>query len=84
MRAPYLLLLLLLLLLQVPQDLFYTASCAGSIAGQLGCFGLKPAVLNDFLAGAAGHMVCACVLGFLRGKGTDWPCPDLHVNCLLP
>lgn len=36
---------------QVPQPLFYTASAGGALAGQLGAFGFKPAIMNDLLAG---------------------------------
>ncbi|KAL6755922.1 Metalloenzyme, LuxS/M16 peptidase-like protein [Haematococcus lacustris] len=38
-------------LTEIPQPLFYTAAIAPAIAAQLGMFGLKPHILNDFLAG---------------------------------
>mmetsp|Transcript_12208 Transcript_12208/g.26250 ORF Transcript_12208/g.26250 Transcript_12208/m.26250 type:complete len:1102 (+) Transcript_12208:74-3379(+) len=38
-------------LTEAPEDLFFTVSMAGLIAGQLGLFGFKPSVLNDVLAG---------------------------------
>ncbi len=37
---------------QVPRELHYTCACAPVVAGQLGVYGIKPTVLNDFLAGA--------------------------------
>ncbi|GIL48315.1 hypothetical protein Vafri_4598 [Volvox africanus] len=36
---------------EVPQELFYTASLAGTMAGHLGIFGFRPDVLGDILAG---------------------------------
>lgn len=36
---------------QVPRELFYTASMAGTLAGHLGVFGHRPDVLGDLLAG---------------------------------
>ncbi|KAJ9517538.1 hypothetical protein QJQ45_024978 [Haematococcus lacustris] len=38
-------------LTEVTPPLFYTAAIAPAIAAQLGMFGLKPHILNDFLAG---------------------------------
>ncbi len=42
---------LLVLSVQVPRELFYTASMAGTLAGHLGVFGHRPDVLGDLLAG---------------------------------
>ncbi|GIL74679.1 hypothetical protein Vretimale_2315 [Volvox reticuliferus] len=36
---------------EVPLELFYTASLAGTLAGHLGMFGFRPDVLGDILAG---------------------------------
>ncbi|GLC40306.1 hypothetical protein PLESTM_001046900 [Pleodorina starrii] len=36
---------------EVPQELFYTASLAGTLAGHLGMYGFRPDVLGDILAG---------------------------------
>ena len=73
---------------QVPQELFYTASTSNVIAGQLGVFGWKPSILDDYLAGMAFHkhlftlqfyeVVCKyvimypCKLRVLDGATRSW------------
>jgi zinc protease len=36
---------------EVPASQHYTAACAGVVASHMGIFGIRPALLNDFLAG---------------------------------
>lgn len=52
--------------MQVPRDVFYTASMSGVVSSQLGPFGHKPEVLGEMLAGRSVVVVfqfLVCLLG---------------------